>query len=139
MAILSAREQMKLEILVKVLTGLMTSKTAALLLEVDARTFRRYLKAYRERDILSVKHGNCLKRPHNKTNDEIKKDVLELIKDKYYDFNVLHLQEKLREEGFKIKREPLESGAMRLVWLNDQNGVDHTLGTTEIVCLRPEC
>lgn len=107
MAILSAREQMKLEILVKVLAGLMTSKTGALLLDVDARTFRRYLKAYRETDILSVKHGNCFKRPHNKTNDEIKKDVIELIKDKYFDFNILHLQEKLHEDGLKIKRETL--------------------------------
>jgi hypothetical protein len=41
MVILSAREQLKLEILVKVMTGMMTSKTGALLLEVDGRTFRR--------------------------------------------------------------------------------------------------
>lgn len=107
MAILSAREQMKLEILVKVTTGLMTSKTGALILDVDGRTFRRYLKAYREKDVLSIKHGNSLKRPHNKTNDHIKKEVLELIKDKYFDFNILHLQEKLQEEGHKIKRETL--------------------------------
>lgn len=107
MAILSAREQMKLEILVKVTSGVMTSKTGALILEVDARTFRRYLKAYREKDILSVKHGNCLKRPHNKISEEVKTQILELIKEKYFDFNVLHMQEKLREEGLRINRETL--------------------------------
>jgi transposase len=107
MVILSAREQLKLEILVKVVAGLMSSKTAALLLEVDSRTLRRYLKAYREKDVLSIKHGNTLKRPHNKTNDEIKKNVLELIKDKYFDFNILHLQEKLNDEGLKVNRETL--------------------------------
>jgi hypothetical protein len=42
MAILSAREQMKLEILVKVTAGLMTSKTGAQILDVDGRTFRNY-------------------------------------------------------------------------------------------------
>lgn len=107
MAILSAREQLKLEILVKVMAGIMTSKTGAQLLEVDPRTFRRYLKSYREKDVLSVKHGNCFVRPHNKTNNEIKKSVIDLIKNKYFDFNVLHLQEKLAEEGLKIKRETL--------------------------------
>lgn len=107
MVILSAREQLKLEILVKVMAGMMTSKTGALLLEVDGRTLRRYLKAYREKDVMSIKHGNSLKKPHNKTCAEIKLNVLDLIKTKYFDFNILHLQEKLREEGLKIRRETL--------------------------------
>ena len=107
MTILSAKEQLKLEILVKVMAGIMTSKTGALLLQVDPRTFRRYLKSYREKDVMSIKHGNSLKRPHNKTVDEIKLRVLDLIKMKYFDFNVIHLQEKLCEEGLKIKRETL--------------------------------
>lgn len=107
MVILSAREQLKLEILVKVMAGMMSSRTGAQLLEVNDRTFRRYLKAYREKDILSIKHGNGLKTPHNKTCAQIKLAVLDLIKDKYFDFNILHLQEKLNEEGFKVKRETL--------------------------------
>lgn len=65
MVILNSREQLKLEIMVKVMTGIMYSKTGALLLEVTPRTFRRYLKAYREKDILSIKHGNSSKSPHN--------------------------------------------------------------------------
>ncbi|MFP5386210.1 MAG: helix-turn-helix domain-containing protein, partial [Bacteriovoracia bacterium] len=104
---MSAREQLKLEILVKVSSGLMTQKTAALILNVDARTFRRYLKAYREKDVMSIKHGNSYKKPHNKTCAQIKNEILVLIKDKYFDFNILHLQEKLSEEGFKVKRETL--------------------------------
>ncbi len=107
MVTLSAREQLKLEILVKVMAGIMTSKTGAMLLEVDPRTFRRYLKAYREKDVMSIKHGNTQHRPHNKTNDQIKSHVIDLVKEKYFDFNILHLQEKLREEGLKINRETL--------------------------------
>lgn len=107
MAILSAVEQLKLEVLVKVTTGIMTRKTAALILDCNDRTLRRYLKAYKEKDVMSIKHGNSYKKPHNKTCTEIKKTVQDLIKDKYFDFNVLHLQEKLSEEGFKIKRETL--------------------------------
>jgi hypothetical protein len=77
------------------MTGMMTSKTGALLLEVDGRTFRRYLKAYREKDV------------------RIKLNVNELIKAKYFDFNVLYFKRSCVKKDFKIRRELFESGAMR--------------------------
>lgn len=107
MVTLSKLEQRKLEIVVKLVTGLMERPKACQLLECSDRTLRRYLKDYRERDVLFVKHKNTKKRPHNKTPDSIKEMVVFLIKNKYYDFNVLHLQEKLLEHGLDIKRETL--------------------------------
>jgi transposase-like protein len=104
---LSKREQLKLEIVVKVYSGLMSRKNAIQILQCSERTLRRYLKDYKERDILFVKHKNCNKTPHNQTDPKIKEIVQFLTKSKYYDFNVLHLIEKLRLHGIEIKRETL--------------------------------
>jgi transposase-like protein len=104
---LSKNQQLKLEVVVKVCTGIMSRQKAVQLLQCTERTLRRYIKDYRERDIMFVKHKNAGKTPHNKTNPEIKEMALFLIKNKYYDFNILHLQEKLKEHGLDIKRETL--------------------------------
>lgn len=107
MVILSKKEQLKLEIIVKVCTGVMSRLTAIQILQCSERTLRRYLKDYKERDILFVKHKNSNSTPHNKTDSRVKEMVHFLIKNKYYDFNILHLQEKLKEHGLDIKRETL--------------------------------
>lgn len=107
MVFMSKNDQMKLEIVVKIVTGLMSCSKAAQILQVSERTIRRYLKSYREKDILFVKHGNCGRIPPNKTDEKIKEMVIFLVKNKYYDFNILHLQEKLKEHGLDIKRETL--------------------------------
>ena len=104
---LSKREQLKLEIVVKVYTGMMSRQSAIQILQCSERTLRRYLKDYKERDILFVKHKNKNNIPHNKTDPNIKEMVHFLIKTKYFDLNILHLQEKLLEHGLDIKRETL--------------------------------
>lgn len=85
----------------------MDRQTACQILECLERTLRRYLKDYKERDILFVQHKNANKTPYNKTDEHIKEMAVFLIKSKYFDFNVLHLQEKLLEHGLDIKRETL--------------------------------
>lgn len=107
MLVLSKKEQLKLDIVSKVYSGQMTRSTAMDLLEVSDRTIRRYLKSYELKNATFVKHGNHYKTPHNKINPMLKKQVIKLIKKKYFDLNILHLQEKLKEEGLNIKRETL--------------------------------
>lgn len=52
---------------------------------------------------LFLVHGNKNRPPVNKTHEVFKKKVQDLILEKYFDFNVCHLQEKLEEElGMKI-------------------------------------
>lgn len=104
---LSKKQQLKLEVIVKVCTGLMPRQKAIQLLQCSERTLRRYIRDYEHRDILCVQHKNTGKIPHNKSAPEIKEMVHFLIKNKYYDFNILHLQEKLQEHGLDIKRETL--------------------------------
>lgn len=105
--ILNTKQQKKLEVVVKVVNNVMDRQTACRILECSERTLRRYIKDYKERDILFVQHKNANKTPHNKTDENTKEMAIFLIKTKYFDFNVLHLQEKLLEHGLDIKRETL--------------------------------
>jgi transposase-like protein len=109
--ILSKKQQLKLEIVVKVYTGLMTRQTAIQILQCSERTLRRYLKDYQGRDILSIVHKNTNRIPHNRIDPKIKEMVQFLIKSKYFDLNILHLQEKLMDHGLDIKRETLRKWA----------------------------
>ena len=105
--VLNTDDQFKLEIICKVEQKKLSVRQAAELLRISERTVFRYIKEYRKMGAFFLKHGNCLKRPWNKTDDKIKGHAQDLIKEKYFDFNVLHCQEKLKEEGLSIKRETL--------------------------------
>lgn len=103
---MSAYEQLKLDIVLKVFSGVFEKDKACAVLDVSERTFRRYIKKYQETGPLFVKHGNYQRVPCNKTTDEIKKKVLDLVRHKYFDFNMLHCLEKLaKDEGISLKRE----------------------------------
>ncbi len=108
MWVMSAKEINKLQIISRVAEGKMPRFDAQNLLQVSERTLRRYLKAYAKKGPLFLKHGNHDKAPWNKKPSEIKEAIQTLIRERYYDFNVLHLQEKLQEnEGLTVKRETL--------------------------------
>jgi transposase len=102
---MSAEDQLKIDVIAKVRSGLFTQQQATAILAVGDRTIRRYLKCFGEKGILFFQHGNRGKSSHNKTEDEIKKSVFNLVQNKYFDFNMLHCLEKLALEGIEIKRE----------------------------------
>ncbi len=105
---MSAREQMELDIIGKVLSGNLSRHQAQQVLNVSERTLRRYLKLYVNNGVQSIKHGNCNKKAHNRHSEELKKQVQDLIRDKYFDFNMTHALERLEaNEGIKINRETL--------------------------------
>lgn len=102
---MSAKDQLKIDVIAKVRSGLITNEQAIEVLAVDDRTIRRYLKCFDEKGVLFFQHGNRGKDPHNRTKGEIKKKFFDLVQNKYFDFNMLHCLEKLLLEGFVIKRE----------------------------------
>jgi transposase len=106
--ILGAQEQFILEVVCKVETGKLTRPFAQKLLQVSARTLRRYLKGYRKKGIGFIRHGNRGRAPKNKLNPDLKSKVQWLVKEKYFDFNMLHAMEKLKEElGVSLTRETM--------------------------------
>ncbi len=104
--VLRAKAQLKLDLIYRVSSGQLGRKEAQELLGVSQRTLERNLKQFRLLGVLSVCHGNRMKKPRNKTPEILKERVQALMKDKYFDFNMLHALEKIREEtGLDLKRE----------------------------------
>ena len=107
-----AKTQLKIDIIGKVFQGNISIYNASKLLRRSPRTIERYLASYRRKGILFAQHGNANATPRNKTSHTKKKKIQTLIKNKYYDFNITHLKEKLSSnEGITIGRETLRKFA----------------------------
>ena len=109
---MDSKAQLTVDIITKVCDRKISVANAAKLLNKSARTIERYLQQYRENGIRFVIHKNSNRPPINKTPDELKKKVQDLIKRKYFDYNLTHLKEMLEEnENINVKRETLRSWA----------------------------
>ena len=95
---MDASEQLTLDIVSKVSTGQMPRSQGQKILGVSERTLRRYLREFARRGALFIKHGNYNKKAANRSDAELKKEILALVREKYFDFNVTHCWEKLHKE-----------------------------------------
>jgi len=112
MIVMDSKAQLTIDIIAKVVEGRITTANAAKLLSKSRRTIERYVKQYQQVGIQFAVHGNSGKPLPNKTPTSIKKTVQALIKDKYFDLNLLHLAEKLEtDEHIIVKRETLRGWA----------------------------
>ena len=108
MIIMDSQAQLTVDIITKVAERKITIDNAAKLLNKSRRTIERYLQKYHKIDIQFVVHRNTGKAPTNKTPDSLKRQVQALIKDKYFNVNLLHLAELLKaNENIVVKRETL--------------------------------
>lgn len=96
--IINAQEQLKLDVLYKLSHKKIEIYEAAKILNVSERTVKRYLKKYQDIGFLCVWHGNKGKIPKNRISKDLKTKVQSLVKDKYYDLNMLHCLEKLKSD-----------------------------------------
>ncbi len=105
---MGAKEQIKLDVVCKIEAGKLDRDKGRLILDVTKRSLERYIAKYRKEGPRFILHGNKGRKPANKKADEFKAKVQELIKTKYYDFNLSHAREKLRdEEKIEVKPETL--------------------------------
>ena len=105
---MNRKQHLKLDVITKILAKKISRKLAAKILNVSERTISRYLKAYREKGLRFVYHGNKGKVPKNKISPEIRQQVIHLVKAKYFDFNLTHTIEKLKnDESIQIALETL--------------------------------
>lgn len=106
--VLSTKERICLDVIYKVHTGQLSRRDARELLDISDSTLKRYLRDFKKEGMSFIVHGNRKREPRNKTPNEIKEAVQDLIKERYFDFNVLHIQEKLEtEHEITVKRETL--------------------------------
>ena len=112
MIVMNSKAQLTVDVIAKVAERKITIANAAKLLNKSRRTVERYLHRYRKVGIQFVIHGNTGNEPVNKTADSLKRQVQQLIREKYYDVNLLHLGELLEtNEHISIRRETLRKWA----------------------------
>lgn len=120
MVSVSQRDTVKYQIINKFIDGKIARKDAALILGVTERSITRWAIRVRDKGLLGVKHGNLRSKPANRIPDEIKLKTLDLIKKKYHDFNVSHIQEVLfKKHAINISYTTLWS------WCNEKRLVKH--------------
>lgn len=112
MIVLNSKAQLTVDVIAKVAERKITIANATKLLNKSRRTVERYLQRYRSQGLKFVVHGNTGSEPVNKTPDSLKQQVQSLIREKYYDLNLLHLAEMLEtHEHIAVKRETLRKWA----------------------------
>ena len=109
---MDSQTQLRIDIIAKVVRGEMTVLDAKQLLGKSKRTIERYVQRYKAEGVQFVIHHNTFHSPPHKKSSELRHRVQSLIRDKYRNFNLTHLREKLEEcEGIFIKRETLRKWA----------------------------
>ena len=107
---MSKKELTRYRVLGGVLEGQLALQEAAVALGMSPRHARRLLRRLREHGPQGLVHGNRGRPPVNHTCDELRKDILAWVEDRYAGFNDTHLAEILAErEGVSIGRETLRA------------------------------
>ena len=108
MVTLTMKEQLKLEVIQKVMDKQIDIVKAGNVLGLTDRSIYRLLSRVRDKGIKAVIHGNNGNKHACKIDEKSRKRIVGLATGKYKGFNDRHFQEKLLEdEGLQINRESL--------------------------------
>jgi hypothetical protein len=106
--VMSSKDQKNYSYVLDVIEGRLSLTEFSLLAEKSYRQCQRTIAAVKANGMKGVQHGNSGRSPTNKSCKILKQDVLRLMKEKYFDFNLTHFAEKLNIcEGIQVKRETL--------------------------------
>jgi len=109
---MTAKQQRKAEILVRLDAGAIDVSTAAEMLGVGVRQVRRLRVRFRQEGMAAVIHGNCGRPPANRTDPAIVEQMVALAgpEGMYHDWNVCHLHDFLDdgEDPISIGRSTLD-------------------------------
>lgn len=95
---LSAKQKFQIDRIQSFISGSISRKDCALLLNLSERTVSRLASAVQNEGLAAILHGNKGRVPINKSSAEVKSLSHQLAMSKYYDFNILHMYEKLQLE-----------------------------------------
>ncbi len=104
---MNKNEQVEYQLLEDFREGRKTRKQVALLLGITERSVSRRIRKIREQGISGIKHGNYSRAPLNKISFEIRDQVMKLMKERYFDFNISHAGELLKKDGLTVSYMPL--------------------------------
>jgi transposase len=95
---MSKRGQVQCRTVSDFLNGKLSRKEAAEILEVRERSISRIARRIEAKGLLAGVHGNRGRKPWNRKSDELRNTVMGVVKSRYFDFNMTHCLEKLKEE-----------------------------------------
>lgn len=96
-------EQRKYEVIKKLVETKGNKDRAAMTLGITRRQVDRLINAYKEKGKAAFVHGNRGRKPAITTPDEVRKNVVDLYRTKYYEANFVHFTELLaRNEGILL-------------------------------------
>ncbi len=97
-----------------VIEGKLTIVDFALQIGKSYRQAQRIIFRIKSEDARGVLHGNTGREPHNKTPLETELLIIDLLRNKYQNFNLTHFNEKAKlHEGLEIKKDALHVIAKR--------------------------
>ncbi|MCB0347672.1 MAG: ISNCY family transposase [Bdellovibrionales bacterium] len=118
--IMSSRENYKLQIITKYLSGHIYLDEAAKLLSVSLRTVSRYVKKIKDKGPIGIKHGNFGNLASKSWSEKQRRMVIELKKKEYFDFNTAHFVDLLNaKHGLNIPYITVWR------WLSEMNMIKH--------------
>ena len=95
---MSKGEQFKYQIVSQFLNGKITRRESALLLQVRERSVARLARRVQAKGFLGATHAGRGRKAFNAIEEKISNRVMNLVKKKYYDFNMTHCLEILKKE-----------------------------------------
>jgi len=102
---LNMREQQRVMVLNRIVSGELTGNEAARLMGRSVRQVRRLLAAYRKDGVAAIAHGNRSRRPVHALGEAVRQRVVTLAQGRYLGVNHHHLQELLVErEQLRLSR-----------------------------------
>ena len=102
------READRAAVISQVVEKRLKQREAAERLGLSARQVKRLVARHRERGAAGLASGHRGKRSHNAIGGAIRREVLELVRERYGDFGPTFAREKLAEaHGFRLSRETL--------------------------------
>jgi transposase len=110
--VMTSKDQKKYSQVLDVIEGRLSLTEFSVLSGRSYRQCQRAIAAVKKDGMRGIHHGNSGRVPKNKSCAILKQDVVRLMKEKYFDFNLTHLAEKLLLcEGIRVKRETLRTWA----------------------------
>lgn len=110
MLVLTMKEQIRLEVIQRVMDGQIDGEKGATVLGRNIRTIYRLLSRVRKKGLEGIVHGNKGNKYASKIDVRVREKVKDMAIGKYKGFNDTHMAEKFREnEGIEISRETLRS------------------------------
>jgi hypothetical protein len=111
---MSIKEFKHYRLAVEVIEGKLSITDFAVQIGKSYRQSQRIVLKVRMSDQLGVFHGNAGRVPHNKTPIEVELKIVDLLKNRYRDFNLTHFNEMAKKhEHLEIKKDALHTIARR--------------------------